>query len=383
MIKKLVDIFLGTVEVRSDTSELIDCLIREKIGYEVLSDGKIVLRLRDARKIEKSLGRDKLTYGKERGIPRYFRKYSMRGGVYIGAAIFTFLVVISQRIVWKIDVNGCEKTDPELIEQNLAELGFTYGTDFKDLDFDKLHNDYLRFHDDLAWISVNMNGTYADVEVKELSVPNGKDSEGIMNVVASESGTITSIEPHEGKPMIKIGDKVAKGDLLLSGIITTGEDGVRYEPSDGVVFAEVSRDFTIEIPKIESTKVYTGEEFCEKRLIFFKKSIKLSGKYRISPYDYDKINYKERLYLFDIVPLPVFVDKAVYREYDTEDREVASEEADKRIDDLYAERLSECLDDARLIAVRSYRADTDDSYVLRCEVTCEANIAIRKKIISQ
>ncbi len=382
IIKRLVDLVVGTntVEVsKENTKETADFLIKEKIGFDIVEDGEsFVIRVRsyDAKKLARFADR----IGAVRGLPRVFKRYGKRWGIYVGAAIFCLTVVISQRLVWRIDVAGCDGEMKETVLKNLESLGFTYGTDFKKTDFDKLHNDYLRKFDDMAWISVNMKGTWANVEVKEASIPDTEDHSGVMNVVAAESGIITAIEPEFGKAVVRVGDFVSEGELLISGIITSGEDGLRFAPSDGRVFAEVRRNFSIEIPKVAYEKKYTGEEFTEKKLIFFKNCVKLSGNYRISRNEYDTIYNKERLSLFGRFPLPFFKEEVVYKEYENEERELSYSDASEEFEVRYPRLLSATLDGAKLVSVSFRESESDSSYIREYEVVCEADIAEQKAI---
>ena len=358
---------------------LIDELIKRKI-YFMYVGNDIRIRKRDHDILSSEGLLDDAGIGRLRGVPAIIGRYGKRYGLYAGAVIFVLLVILSQRVVWNIEVVGCDEESKERVMDNLEELGFTYGTDFKKIDLDKLHNDYLRFHDDLAWIFINMTGTWARVEVKELSLPDEEDNGSVMNVVASEAGRITAIEPHEGKPMVKIGDFVAKGDLLLGGIIAVGEEGVRYEPSDGHVFAEVIRTYEDKIPKTRSEKVYTGREKTENSLIFFKNEIKLSGKGRISYEEYDTIYCKERYSLFGVLPLPVFRDDVVYREYRTESTPVSKEEAGAEFDRRRQSVTEDVLGGAELVGIETEDGESENEYVRRYRISCIADIAVRKRI---
>ena len=389
IIKRLLDYFTGYINItfsNERASDVIDLFVRQKIGYTYLkrnTDSEFVLKVkvRDYRKVENELLLYGAVFGTSKGFPKLFKKYGKRFGVWAGAAVFTALVIISQRVVWNIEVSGCKSITPESVIENLESLGFTYGTDYKKIDFDKLHNDYLRLYDDVAWISVNMKGTVAKVEVKELSLPKENDNENPQNIVASEGGKIVSIEPHGGKPVVSVGDYVSKGDLLLTGIINVGEDGLRFDDASGVVRAEVRREFVDEIPKIKTEKIYTGNECYENDLIFFKNRIKLFGKGRISLEDYDKIYNKERIYLFSEIPLPLFKDSVVYKEYCTTDREVTKEEAKAIFSDTYDERINSILNGAELLSVSCVFDENDNYYFMKYEVICISDISAIMKIV--
>ena len=387
LIKRLKDAFLGTVDILAEgaaKSAAVDYLIKNKIGYEIIENGDaLVLRIReiDERRHAREFSKIGCRVAVRHGLPRFLSRYRRRYGFMAGAIVFAALVFFSQRVVWKIDVVGCESVSEESVVRNLEELAFTYGTVIGNTDFDTLHNDYLRLYDDLAWISVNMNGTWATVEVKELAEGREEDEEAIMNVVASERGEVKMIEAHGGKVAVKVGDKVAEGDLLISGVISYAEKDTRLEEARGRVMAEVERTFTLEVPKMKEEKVYIGEVYTEKSLVFFKKTIKLSRNYRISHYKYDKIDKINRVNLFGTIPLPVFMAETEYREYESNLTPTSYEEAEAEFSRLYPEALEKTLDGAEIVSVSYTERESDDAYIRDYTVVCVADIATMKKIV--
>ncbi len=314
------------------------------------------------------------------GLPKYIKKYADRFGVFLGIVLFSFFVILSQRYVWYMDVKGCESISEESVLENLSELGFTYGTNFKKIDFDYLRNRYLAQNDDLCWISINMHGTYAHVEVRELKDPPKTLTEGSVNIVASEKGRIILVESFEGAPVVFPGDSVTKGELLISGIMTSGEDILRYEKADGKVLAEVERRFKVEIPKTKNEKVYTGEEKQSFELIFFKKSVKLSGKCRISDTEYDTIIKKVQLSLFDSVNLPIFIEKTSYRPYVTNISPMSEKDIEDAKKRLVSDRISEITKDAEILETVTSEYETDDKIIVIGTVRCIADIGIQREV---
>ncbi|MBQ7714757.1 MAG: sporulation protein YqfD [Clostridia bacterium] len=385
MIKRALDFIIGTTLLEFDediSHSVLDAIISGNIPYDayITERGRIIkVRTPYVRVIKEALPEGIAEVG-EYGLPVLIKRYSRRYGAIAGAAVFALIVFFSSRVVWRIDVAGNDTIPSHDIVDRLDDLGFTYGTNYKDVDFDVLRNDYLRKYDDLAWISVNMKGTWAEVEVKELLMPDERSTEGAVNVVASEAGKITMIEAYEGKPVVRIGDCVGKGDLLLSGVIDVAGDRVRFEGSDGAVYAEVTREFSVKIPKRYEVKEYSGKEYGETELIFFKKSVKLSGNYRISPLEYDTIEIKDRVYLSDGFPLPLFINKTVYKEYVTRVRTLSEDEILSETEKRAYDALTKTLDGADLLSVSYTEEDSPDQIVRNYTVRCIADIA-EKKII--
>ena len=81
--------------------------------------------------------------------------------------------------------------------------------------------DILLKVDEIGWLSVNIIGSHANVEVKEkIEKPELEDNPSPCNIKASADGVITKITAGEGMSQVKKGSGVAKGDLLISGVST-------------------------------------------------------------------------------------------------------------------------------------------------------------------
>jgi len=101
------------------------------------------------------------------GLPMLVHRYRHRPGILIGAVIFFIIIGISGRVVWDFEITGNKNvSDIEIIEA-LEGLGCSAGAFIDDIDFALLQNDCLIDAKELAWISVNMDGNLARVEVRE------------------------------------------------------------------------------------------------------------------------------------------------------------------------------------------------------------------------
>ena len=172
-----------------------------------------------------------------KGIPFYLSFFVSRPGLGLGMIIFFTVMWLSGKTVWRIDVEGNEKYSDEYIVNQLEELGFGYGTYIPSVDFDQMHSEYLAKFSEISWISVNMNGTYANVQVREKRLCERVDHEDgeYANIIASEDGVIAHEETSSGIPFVKQGDVVRKGQLLVSGVIPLRNGGHRYSYAESKV----------------------------------------------------------------------------------------------------------------------------------------------------
>ena len=319
------------------------------------------------------------------GIPQIFQRYKKRWGIAVGALIFVFLTAVSGTRIWCIEMSGNSKVEDAEIISVLASLGCGVGDSYKNIDFAKLHNQFLLQCKDIAWIAVNMDGTHAHVEVRETLADRHEEDRAISyNVVAAEDGQIEQIAAYEGKPQIAIGDTVRKGELLLSGVISYGETGLRYESAAGEVYAKVIRDFMVEVPLKTEQKVPTGRKTSQKTFTFFQFKANLFLNSGI-PYDfYDTIYTDKQIYLFDSIALPLWVKTGVYEEYEMQQITLTEEEAKTLAYQEYRGRLKETLADAQLLEKTVTAAlDEDGVYRIHCRLYCLANIAVQQPLTIQ
>lgn len=253
----------------------------------------------------------------------------------------------SEKLVWDIRVEGNEKTPTEEIIAYLDELGFAVGTYYPGINFNQLHANYVAGQDDIAWLSVYMHGTVAEVQVKELyrdeRVKPGENT--YANVVATEAGVVESVAVYEGQAVVKTGDIVVPGQVLISGVVEMKDGKMRYEYAAGEVICKTTDSAHVEIPLEVEKKVYTGRQKTKKSVNFFKKSINLFIKGGIEYTTCDKIDMMEQLCPFGLASLPVWINTTVYREYEivteTVSPSVAAEDALRELSRLIKEKTAD------------------------------------------
>lgn len=352
------------------------------------ADGGISFRLseRDADALQRACSKLNipLTVGEAKGFPALFRRYRQRWGILLGALIFAWITALSCCVVWDVEVTGNEKLDDGQIVRMLADYGFGVGSFFKKIDFDVLQNEFLLTTDEIAWISVNMVGTVAHVQVRENLGERqlGDGVSGVANVIAKEDGQITEVQIRAGKAAVVINDVVRKGDLLISGVIAIGEDGLRYEHASGSVLARVNRQITVEIPKNGLQKVYTGEEFVRKSIIFFGKEIKLFGKSSIDNPTYDTILSEKNFSLPGGVVLPVHIREEKERVYVMEPHPLSDAQAYVEAMMKYREELDALLIDAEIVSAELSHYEDENVYRITAHLVCVTDIAATAPVAS-
>lgn len=320
--------------------------------------------------------------GRIRGIPELLRRYAGRWGIPTGAVLFGVIVWLSTTVVWRMEVTGNERYSDTEIVGMLCAYGFGVGSRFSGIDFDVLQNGFLRTADGIAWIAVNMQGTTAHVEVRETldELPERERSSASANIVASEDGQITEVRVSGGRAVVGVNDIVRKGELLISGIMTVGEDGLRYEYASGQVFAKVNRQVTGEAALTQEKNVYTGQECTRRSVLFFGKEIKFFRKSGIEYPSYDTIISENQMTLPDGTPLPVWIRTETQRAFRVETVTLSETEAYYEALRLYQTRLKELLSDAELLSMEMSASMADGVCRIVGQAVCLADIAATLEI---
>ena len=325
-----------------------------------------------------------VTVSPAHGLPSLMTRYRRRWGIPIGAAAFALITLLSCRVVWEVDVTGNEKMDTGQIVRMLDEYGFGVGTPFGSIDFDVLQNEFLLTTDEIAWISVNMVGTVAHVQVRENlggKRENSADT-GTANIVAREDGQITEVQVRSGKAAVTVHDVVQKGDLLIGGIIAVRGESVRYEHADGCVYAKVRRRISVEIPTVQEKKIYTGEESVRKSIIFFGKQIKLFGKSSIDTPTYDTILSEKSISLPTGGTLPIVIREEKDRAYRTETVSLDKTEAYAAAVRQYRQEIAALLETSEIVSVEAEHSFDGQVYRITADLWCVTDIADVSEIIT-
>lgn len=316
---------------------------------------------------------------REKGLPMLLGRYRRRYGIFVGALCMCLIIFFSGRVLWDIRIDGEKRLSESEVKALLYECGLYVGEPLKSIKSDVISNRALILSDDISWMSVNLIGTVAHVQIRETQSADEKPEYSAANLVADDDGEIVFFEEVRGNIITEIGDYVNRGDLLVSGLYDESVGGFRYEVAEGRVMARTERDFSIEIPLRYERKVYTERSYCEKYIIFFNKEIKIFSNSRNLPQRCDTIDTKEYINVFGDGRLPFGIRTVKHLEYTSEEASRTPEEALRLA--MYRLRRDEAEDGILDVLRRDFSYDlTDDSYTLSCKTVCIKNIARQVEI---
>ena len=162
-----------------------------------------------------------------------------------------------------------------MILEFLETKNVYHGMPKSKLNCERIAKDIRKEFDDVIWVSVSIQGSRLMIQVKENTdtVPQKVNKEEkVTDLVASENGEVMEIIARSGVPLVSVGDKVKKGDVLVSGRVEIKNDAkevieYRYQSADADIRLKVSNSYQSEISTDYIEKKYTGKE---RKQFFFK-----------------------------------------------------------------------------------------------------------------
>ena len=220
---------------------------------------RLFITVKDFKRLPKILKRSglRLHILNKTGFPFFINRYKRRFGIFAGIVIFFAVLQFMSGFIWIIEVEGNKTVTDREILAICEDLGIKTGVKRNSIDTKNTPQDLLLKTDKLSWGSFNIEGCKLTVNVTEI-VPKTEDNTVATNLKAAKDGIIEKIDVTSGNPVVKVGDIVKKGDLLVSGITETMRD-TKFVHSIGTVTAKTEETITLFEPFIKKTETLTGK----------------------------------------------------------------------------------------------------------------------------
>lgn len=258
-----------------------------------------------------------LAAASRRGAP--FLAARLRRRVVLSASLLLAVAALffGSFCVWDIEIEGETTLSDEEILRTLQKYGVGIGSFCYGIDQETLRNHVLLELSELSWITVNIRGFRALVQVRPRTPkPEIVDERTPVNIVARRGGVVLSVEPFGGEAVVLPGSTVREGDLLISGLTDRGGQTVELLAAMGRVEARTWYTLRTELPLTAERKQW-GEETVSCALIIGGRRIKIFGSSRYDGAEYDKITERRKWELFGLLPLPVTTVTERLRPYET------------------------------------------------------------------
>lgn len=311
------------------------------------------------------------------GLPALLWRVRRRYALLLGLALSLCAVGVLSQFILTVEVEGNESVSAQEILSVMKALGVRPGAYAPGIEENIVCAQALLELSELSWISVNIQGVRAQVEVRERTAkPEIEDTSTPANVVADVSGVITRMEVLSGQALFQVGDTVAQGEVIVSGVIEL--EGPAYSEIDlgtltvhaaATIYARTWRTLTAQTPLQSGEKSYTGRAVSNWSLNFFSLRLQFYKNSGISYAMYDKI--KETYPLSLGVGLPVSVTRETLREY-TVSNTVADGDA-AELEQRLLQRLEQILADREGEILKTSFSETRQNGLLTVTLTAQCS----------
>ncbi len=306
---------------------------------------------------------------------RLWRRVARRSGLFVGAVLFLALTAFFSSVLWKIEITGCQKLKEEEVLAELAECGVREGAFLRGFDADRVRNEMMQKNDGIAWMSVNVIGTYAYVEIRETERKTGPSEGGYSHIVASCDGQILSFETQHGNVLLWPGDTVREGELIVAGMIEQMNGDYKLVHAEGKVIARTEHTVTGSCPYLLREEKEGKRTLAAVGIRLFGKMINISLNRRLDGEKCDIIQKKETPALPFGLSLPGVFERTYACEKTETETALTREEAAARAKEAAYRAFAAAYPEAEMIARRIRVEYGEDGCAVTLFAVCRENIA--------
>ena len=355
----------------SDLSYVTSLFIRRAIFSSISDDGTLVVRERDIAKIQALLsGRMEFSCSEPKGLYGKWLKLKYKETIIIGLLISLVMTLLLSSVVWDVRISGNENIADEEIISELKSCGFGIGDFWISKNRSRIESSFLAENKDIAWININRRGTVAYVRIIEKqSDDENKPLEkiGYSNIIATADCVIEEITVKSGTAVVKPGDVVKKGDLLVAGILPSNAGG-GFCYAEAVVIGRCYDTLSVEIERIYQQKLYKGRSIEKIELNFFDFSINIFKKYGNLTNSCDIIEDEIEYTHLDRCKLPFSVSISYIPLFDFLEARYTDEEIVKLATNKLNLLTIQRLESKDLLKIKTYGEFTESGYSICSDI---------------
>lgn len=309
----------------------------------------------------------------KKGLPFFMAKNRKRWGIPTGIILFFAALRLLSCFVWVIEVEGNETVPDADIISACAEIGISEGIYADSIEPKIARQKLLLCIDSLSWASLVVEGSRLTVDVSEVRETKVSPP---CNLRATSDGVIKKIDISSGECLVKVGQTVKKGDILVSGV--TEKAGVTsFISASGSITAETVREMSIETKLTVEEKYMTGESKSKTVIDFFTLKIPL---YLGSQTGYYESSLTKKRITFLESELPITLYTREFQFYEIEKVTLSKEEAVANLEN----KLKEALEDLKIVNYTVESKDfskTEEKITMKVLIKAEENIALKDIIL--
>ena len=233
-----------------------------RIAYDVEQNLRANIRLHDFYDLKPYLRKTKtkIKILSKKGFPFWCHRHPRLKWFFCITFFLLCFGFYSLNFVWNIEVKGNSKVSTQDILECLDENEIKIGLKQETIDCSKIELLLREQFHQLGWVSVYLEHTNLCIEVKESLydvIGHSEDVSGRMfHLIANKEGRISSIVTRAGKALVKEGQIVKPGDILVLGQSEIFDDNgevkeTLYLKADASIYADVMYHMDIPLTEME------------------------------------------------------------------------------------------------------------------------------------
>lgn len=319
---------------------------------------------------------------KKSGLPCIIERYKKRKTILIMFILVSILLVTISNFVWNIQIEGNLSISKEELIKELNDNGLKVGMLKRKVDEEKIINQIRLDRQDISWIGITISGTNAIVNIVEAEMkPEIVNDDEYCSIVSEKDAQIIKISAKSGTPVVKEGDIVTKGDVLIAGWMEGKFTGTRYVHASGEIKAKVWYKDSIKIPLKQVIKEKTGNQEKKYKIKFNKFEINLYK--TLSKFKkYDTIETNNKLKIFSNIYVPIEIIKITNNEIFEKEITYGNDEAKQIGIEKLSNKIESNIENKENILQKYEKAYVNNDYI-EVELTYEVieNIGTKEKIV--
>lgn len=195
----------------------------------------------------------------KRGAPFLLNRMRMRKALLFGWIPLALAAAALSRFIWFVDVQGCYRVGEDEVYALLEEMGVRPGVKADALDHYEISRGLSAMDGRIAWAGASRRGVTLTVEIVEAEeIPKLSGTETAGSVYAAKDAVIKKITALKGRSVVSEGETVRKGELLITGELTSAA-GIPYQvAARGEVLARVLYVATADVGRTAAVNSRSG-----------------------------------------------------------------------------------------------------------------------------
>ena len=369
--------FPGSVKIRisgSNIERFLNIAVQRGLHLREIScdaEGYItfwaqVKELKELNKIRRKTD-VRLRMGKRYGFLFLMEKSKGRKLMITGFLAFFFLLIQWSFFIWDITIEGNLKFSDQTLLNFMESINVQNGIKKTDVSCDAIEKELRNQFREITWVSAEIRGTRLVVSIRENDALLAEIRPNKMpcHMVAAKDGVIVQSVVRSGLPVVKAGDRVAAGQIIVDGLLPVLDDSgnqvkINAVHADGEIYANTIEPVSFHMPLICKEKIRTGIQrngflLGDMDQLFYFMLPARSGT------QWEYVTEQKQMKLFGNYYLPIYFGRVAAYEVSCYDRKILKIEAEKHLEIYLAEYMEKLAEKGVQILGCDGRIEQDES----------------------